>query len=88
MTILGILLFAAAVLAMAGLYWTGPRRHRYPSYGLLGIAVIVIAEVMLFRGSLLVRTFFTPIVWTGYIAAVDAAVAQLSSSIVSPHPGL
>lgn len=78
MTIFGVLLMAAAVLVMTGLYWTGPRRRPYPSYGLLGIAVIVVAEIMLFRGALLVRTFFTPIVWTGYIAAIDAAVFSMS----------
>jgi hypothetical protein len=55
-----------------------PRRFRL--YGLVGLAVIVAAEVLLWSGNWFVATFFTPIVWTGYIIFVDALVAMRTGS--------
>jgi hypothetical protein len=46
------------------------------AHGWLGLAIIVLAEVLLFAGQPVVGRWFTPIVWTGYILLVDAAVAQ------------
>ena len=43
-------------------------------HGYIGIAIIAIAEVILFSGNSLVGRWFTPIVWTGYILLVDALV--------------
>ncbi len=77
---LGIGLWALAVGLMAALYVWRPRVRRYPHYGYLGLAVIVIAEVWTLRGREPVATFFTPIAWTGYIAVLDAAVYALAGS--------
>ncbi|HYX29084.1 MAG TPA: hypothetical protein VE863_11000 [Pyrinomonadaceae bacterium] len=46
-------------------------------YGYFGIAIIFVAEVMLFTGNQMVGRWFTPIVWTGYILFVDALVFRL-----------
>lgn len=46
-----------------------------PVHGFLGLAVIGVAEALLFSGQRLVGEWFTPIVWTGYILAVDGLVA-------------
>jgi hypothetical protein len=52
------------------------KRARFPLYGLGGIAVIVAAEALLFAGNHFVRTYFTPLVWSGYILFIDALVAM------------
>ncbi len=85
---IGISLFVAAALWLVWLVARGPRVAPYPRYGYLGLLVIVVAEFLMFRGHTLVSTYFTPIVWTGYIAAVDAAVYSLSGrSLLVSRPG-
>lgn len=49
-------------------------KTRLPAYGFVGVAAIVIAEVLLFSGNQFVGRWMTPIVWTGYILFVDALV--------------
>lgn len=48
-----------------------------PAHAYAGIAVIVVAEVLLFAGNQVVGGWFTPIVWTGYILAVDGFVYRV-----------
>jgi len=85
MLLLGKIAFAAAALFLAGLVLNGPRQRPYPHYGYLGLAVIALAHTM--HGQPLVGTFFTPIVWTGYIAAADAAVYSLQGySLMTYQP--
>ena len=43
-------------------------------HGFAGLAIILAAEIFLFAGQPFVRTWFTPIVWTGYILFADALV--------------
>src|SRR5688572_7004989 len=45
-------------------------------YGWLGLTIVVAAEAALVLGHPLVGRWFTPIVWTGYVLAVDAFVAR------------
>jgi len=45
-----------------------------PAHGWIGLAVILIAEVLLFAGAPLIGTYFTPVVWTGYILFADGWV--------------
>jgi hypothetical protein len=47
-------------------------------HGYIGIAIIVIAEILLFSGNLFVGHWFTPIVWTGYVLLTDALVFKVS----------
>jgi hypothetical protein len=47
-------------------------------HGWLGLGVIVAAEAALAGGQPIVAEWFTPIVWTGYVLAVDALVARLT----------
>jgi hypothetical protein len=52
-------------------------KRRFPIHGLVGVAILVIGEILLFRGNRFVETYFTPLVWTGYILLMDALVASL-----------
>jgi hypothetical protein len=55
-------------------------------HGWLGLAIVVLAEVMLFAGVEVVGRWFTPIVWTGYVLALDALVARLTGrSYLTTH---
>jgi len=57
-----------------------------PLYGWLGLAIIVAAEALLFRGSPIVGHWFTPIVWTGYVLVVDGIVARRTGeSLLTTH---
>ncbi len=47
-------------------------------YGYTGLAIILVAEGLLFSGNQLVGQWFTPIVWTGYILFIDALVFRLN----------
>jgi len=48
--------------------------YRFPGYGWAGLAVIFLAEVVLFAGVKAAAVFFTPLVWSGYILFIDALV--------------
>lgn len=54
--------------------------YLFPRYGALGVAIIVTAEVLLFQGVEPVPTFFTAIVWTGYILFMDGLVFRLKGT--------
>jgi hypothetical protein len=43
-------------------------------YGYIGLAIIFVAETLLFAGNQFAGRWFTPIVWTGYILFSDALV--------------
>ena len=45
-------------------------------HGWLGLALLLGAEILLYAGSGLVATWFTPIMWTGYIVFTDALIAH------------
>lgn len=52
-------------------------RRRFSPHGYVGLATIVLSEILLFSGNQLVGRWFTPIVWTGYILFVDALVCKV-----------
>lgn len=54
-----------------------PPRSPFPWYGFAGLAVVIVSEILMFRGVEPVATFFTPLVWTGYIAVMDGLVFRL-----------
>src|SRR6266498_417118 len=45
----------------------------------IGVFIIILAEVLLFSGNQLVGHWFTPIIWTGYVLLIDALVFKVSS---------
>ena len=52
-------------------------------YGWIGLVIIAISEVLLFAGVPLVRTFFTPLAWSGYILFADSLVfRQKGNSLI------
>lgn len=49
-----------------------PAARRMPAYGLVGLAVMIVFEIVLFvTDSIFVGRFFTPIQWTGLILFLD-----------------
>ncbi len=52
-----------------------PRRN-LPWYGWVGIAWLLACEALLLLGNRFVATWFTPLMWTGYILAIDAMVVR------------
>ena len=46
-------------------------------HGFIGLATILVSEVLLFSGNQFVGGWLTPIVWTGYILLVDALVFKV-----------
>ncbi len=57
-----------------------PVPRKLPLHTWLGVAILVLAEVALARGIRTVVTWFTPIMWTGYILTVDGLVCRLVGS--------
>lgn len=47
-------------------------------HGYLGMATILVAEILLFSGNRFVGGWFTPVVWTGYILFIDALVYRFN----------
>jgi len=73
---LGVILLACTAAIMAAEFFR--RRTRpFPAYGWIGLACLVIAEGLMFRGVEPVATFFTPIAWTAYALIADAAVFSI-----------
>ena len=73
----GIALLAATMLFLAVRYFRRAR-GRFPLWGWAGLAIVGAAEALLFfKAGWFVSTYFTPIVWTGYILLVDAMVSSL-----------
>lgn len=50
------------------------KTSRFPTYGWAGLAVIFLAEGLLFAGFKMMAIFFTPLVWSGYILFIDGIV--------------
>lgn len=50
------------------------------TYGWVGLGILVLGQLCLLVGVPVVTTWYTPIMWTGYILLVDAAVRALRSA--------
>ena len=58
-----------------------------PWYAWLGLGIIVVSEILLFRRVPFITTWFTPIVWTGYILFADGVVlARRGHSLLHDRP--
>ena len=58
---------------------------RFPSFGWIGLIIIIIAEFLLIINLKFVKMFFTPIVWTGYILFIDALLNKLNGKSYIIH---
>lgn len=62
-------------------------KKRLPAYGIVGLSIIILAEIGLFSGVEWVGYWFTPIVWTGYILFIDGIIRRRKGrSLLSTHP--
>jgi hypothetical protein len=52
-------------------------KRRFPLHGAAGVVIVAAAEILLARGNVWAKTYFTPLVWTGYILVIDAVIARL-----------
>jgi hypothetical protein len=76
---LGVAITAATVAILVAEFL----RHRgraLPAHGWLGLAALLAAEGLMFRGVEPVATYFTPMAWTAYILLADAAVCAVKGS--------
>src|SRR5713226_3695591 len=77
MIALGLVLFAAASFFLVWRYRRSRRIGAFGGAGVTGLLVILVAAVLLALEVWPVTIFVTPIIWTGYILAVDAAVCSI-----------
>jgi hypothetical protein len=54
--------------------------HRLPIHFWVGLLILMAGEALLLAGSAFVATWFTPIMWSGYILAADGLIYRLSGS--------
>ncbi|MBI1940470.1 MAG: hypothetical protein HYS33_03055 [Acidobacteria bacterium] len=73
----GILLLAITFILLSAKYFRTPKRAQFPWWGWVGLAEIFLVELLLFQRTLWVTTFFTPLVWTGYLLFADGLVWSL-----------
>jgi len=64
--LLGIVMLAAT-LGTLGWRYSTQKKASVPAWGWPGLAIILLAELLLFLRLRWVEVFFTPIVWTGYL---------------------
>ena len=63
------------------------RKRDFPSYGVIGLMIIVVGEALLLGRFWLVPVFFTPIAWTGYVLFLDALVYKTKGeSLIRTRP--
>jgi hypothetical protein len=77
--LLGIAVLTATLGTLSWRYST-LRKGPVPVWGRLGLAIILLAELLLFLHVRGVEAFFTPIVWTGYLLFADSLVCSLKGS--------
>lgn len=73
----GILMLHLVLVPFAIKYFRARKRRALPAWGWLGLGLILLAELLLFFRTPWVTTFFTPLVWTGYLLLIDALVLSL-----------
>ncbi|MCK4271754.1 hypothetical protein KAX22_03830 [bacterium] len=61
------------------------RKEALRAYGYVGLAVILLAEILMFLRVEPVYTFFTPIVWSGYILFVDSIICKIQGRSLISH---
>jgi hypothetical protein len=77
--LLGIVVLTA-MLGTLGWRYSTLKKAPLPAWGWPGLAIILLAELLLFLQVRWVRIFFTPIVWTGYLLFADSLVCSVKGS--------
>jgi hypothetical protein len=77
--LLGIVMLTA-MLGTLGWRYSTLKKASVPAWGWPGLAIILLAELLLFLHVRWVEVFFTPIVWTGYLLFADSLVYSLKGS--------
>lgn len=57
-----------------------PNKPGFPTHTWAGLLIMIVAEAMLLTGNRYMATWFTPIMWTGYILSIDGLVYRLSGN--------
>ncbi len=56
------------------------------TYGIIGLAIIFVTEILLFKDVAPIPTFFTPIIWWGYILFTDSLVLKMrGASLITSY---
>ena len=76
---MGIVMLTATLCTLGWRYST-QEKTSVPAWGWWGLAIILLAELLLFLRVRWVGVFFTPIVWTGYLLFADSLVYSLKGS--------
>jgi hypothetical protein len=76
----GIFLLLVTISFLATRYFRVPKRHGFRWWGWAGLAIITVAECLLYFRVPWLTTFFTPVAWTGYLLLADALVASLNGA--------
>ena len=85
MTAIGLLMvvLSAAVLVVEVFHH---KKRKFALYGWSGLALLAISTGLMFLGFPPAAIYFTPIAWTCYILAADAAVLAIrGSSLLHDH---
>jgi len=67
-------MFLAITVAVMVAQFFRCRRFPFPAHGWLGLALLAVAEALMFGGVEPVATYFTAIAWTSYLLIADAAL--------------
>ena len=85
--VVGVLLFAAAVGYLTWRFWRADGRYGFPGHGVVGLLLLGAGAGGILGQIDVVTIFVTPIVWTGYILTIDAAIFRLKGrSLVKSAP--
>jgi len=86
--LLGIVVLAVMLVTL-GWRYSALKKAPLPAWGWAGLAIILLAELLLFLRVHWACVFFTPIVWTGYLLFADSLVCSVkgSSRIADSLPG-
>src|SRR5579884_2252638 len=76
----GMVLVGVTVGFLVVRYFSRKKAGAFRSYGWIGLAMLILFEVLLFLRVGWVGIYFTPLCWTAYLLLTDAAVFSLKGS--------
>ena len=58
--------------------------YAFKIYGWVGLLIMFLAGVLLIKNNIFVKSWFTPMMWTGYILFIDAFIYRVTgNSLIS-----